>query len=234
MAKEKQQAPVPMSNGAMQTQEQDMFKNLEMMENILREKHTRISNIKTPKTYTKKRPDGYDYVDEAYMRHQLNKLYPVWSWEIDSVEFLGSEWVYVRGHLVISDSSIQRKFGAVGATRVQFKRNKQSGEPLPHTHENVVDIDKNVATANTNAFKRSVNRLCNIADDIYKKNVVDISLTKEQKLEMNALLEDCSDKLANQIAEGIEDLSINTYNFDKAKERIIQIQNEKEKGDKDE
>ena len=234
MAKEKQKAPVPMKNGAMQTQEQDMFKNLELMENILREKHTRISNIKTPKTYTKKRPDGYDYVDEAYMRHQLNKLYPVWSWGIDSVEFLGSEWVYVRGHLVISDSSIQRKFGAVGATRVQFKRDKVTGGALPHTHENVVDIDKNVATANTNAFKRAVNRLCNIADDIYKKNIVDISLTKEQKLEMNALLEDCNDKLANQIAEGIEDLSINTYNFDKAKERIIQIQNEKEKGDKDE
>ena len=43
MAKEKQQAPVPMSNGAMQTQEQDMFKNLEMMENILTVSYTHLT-----------------------------------------------------------------------------------------------------------------------------------------------------------------------------------------------
>ena len=164
-----------------------------------------------------------------------DRLYPVWSWELDDVQFLGSEWVYVRGHLIISDASVQRKFGGVGATRVQFKRDKASGGSLPHTHENVVDIDKNVASANTYAFKRAVNRLCNIADDVYKKNVVDISLTKIQKSEINALLEDCDDKLAESIGSGIEDLSINTYNFDKAKERIIQIQKqEKEKGDKNE
>jgi hypothetical protein len=113
--KKKQAPPVPMNNGAMQTQEQDMFKNLEIMEGVLREKHTRISNIKTPKSYTKRRPDGYDYVDEAYMRHQLNKLYPVWSWELDSVEFLGSEWVYCKGHLVISEASNTKKVWRCGS-----------------------------------------------------------------------------------------------------------------------
>ena len=118
MAKEKQQAkpspqPKPSPNGMMPPQQQqqvDPVKAMEWMEKMVRDKHNKISDVKTPKAYIKRRPDGFDYVDEAFMRHQLNNYYPVWSWEVDDIEFLGSEWVVVRGTLHISDQSIPRKF----------------------------------------------------------------------------------------------------------------------------
>ena len=49
-----------------------------------------------------------------------------------------------------------------------------------HTPENVINIDHNVGAANTNAFKRAVNRLCNIADDVYRKEMIDYDLTDDQ------------------------------------------------------
>ena len=239
MAKEKQQqqaqrklppqAPMPM-NGQMQQQQQqvDPLKAMEMFEKIVRDKHNKVSDVKTPKAYIKRRPDGFDYVDEAFMRHQLNNYFPVWSWEVDDIEFLGSEWVVVRGHLSLSDSSVPRKFGSVGATRVQFKRDRKTGGAMTHTPENIVDIDKNVATANTNAFKRAVNRLCNIADDIYQKHIEDISLSEIQRQEVNVLLDKCKDtNLSSTILDGIEDLSINTHNYEKAKNKLETMIKEK-------
>ena len=240
MAKEKQQQPqqprppqAPMQmNGQMPQQQQqvDPIKAMEFMEKIVRDKHTKVSDVKTPKAYIKRRPDGFDYVDEAFMRHQLNNYFPVWSWEVDDIEFLGSEWVVVRGHLSISDSSIPRRFGSVGATRIQFKRDRKTGGGMPHTPENIVDIDKNVATANTNAFKRAANRLCNIADDVYHKNIEDISLSDEQKEEVNKMLDKCKDaKLCDTILDGIEDLSINTHNYNTAKEKLETLIKEQDK-----
>ena len=35
-----------------------------------------------------KEKGGFDYVDEAYMRHQLNTHYPIWKWEIIKYEFI--------------------------------------------------------------------------------------------------------------------------------------------------
>ena len=75
--------------------------------------------------------------------------------------------------------------------------------------------------------------MCNISDYVYQKNIEDISLTEGQRLEINALLEDCDERMNTTITDGIEDLSINSHNFDKAKERIVEIiKQEKEKGDK--
>ena len=99
---------------------------------------------------------------------------------------------------------------------------------MTHTPENIVDIDKNVATANTNAFKRAVNRLCNIADDIYQKHIEDISLSEIQRQEVNVLLDKCKDtNLSSTILDGIEDLSINTHNYEKAKNKLETMIKEK-------
>ena len=132
------------------------------------------SRRKTPKAFIKKRPDGFDYVDEAYMRNELTKEYPAWSWSPagdNPVQFLGAEWVIVTGVLRVNDNGVMREFYSPGSARVQFKRGK------PHTAENVVDIDKNLASANTNGFKRAVNRLGYIADDVYRKQDLTLSDT---------------------------------------------------------
>lgn len=122
----------------------------------------------------KKRPDGLDYLEEAYMRTRLDFYFPGWSWEGTFTQFVGGiEIVAIGGHLCIIDEHLLafsivppvRKFYSVGAARIQFKKD------APHTVENIIDVDKNIAAANSHAFKRGVNRLCRIGDDVYGKRV---------------------------------------------------------------
>lgn len=122
----------------------------------------------------KKRPDGYSYIIEGYMRKRLDYHFPGWSWEYTSpLQFLGAEWVIAEGNLAIIDERLLafginppvRRFHGVGASRIAYKFGK------PHTQENIVDIDNNVKGANGKAFKYSVNRLTNIGDDVYGKRV---------------------------------------------------------------
>ena len=173
----------------------------EMIEESLVKKHKDISQRTTPKAYIKTRPDGFDYVDEAYMRNELTKEYPAWSWSPagdNPVQFLGAEWVIVTGVLRVNDNGVMREFYSPGSARVQFKRGK------PHTAENVVDIDKNLASANTNGFKRAVNRLGNIADDVYRKQDLTLSDTDIEELEkkMAGLSEEWKDKIMQSILNG--------------------------------
>jgi len=139
-----------------------------------------ISKEKTPqvdgsgKKIIDRRPDGYDFIIEAYMRECLDKHFPGWSWEMGGApQFLGSEWVFVWGTLSIVDEKLLafgiqppiRKFSATNGVRVKFKRDK------PHTIENVVDIGNDVASANSKAFKKAINQLTHIGDDVYGKRI---------------------------------------------------------------
>ena len=173
----------------------------EVVGESLAKKHKDISQRTTPKAYVKTRPDGFDYVDEAYMRNELTKEYPAWSWSPagdNPVQFLGAEWVIVTGVLRVNDNGVMREFFSPGSARVQFKRGK------PHTAENVVDVDKNLASANTNGFKRAVNRLGNIADDVYRKQDLTLSDTDIEKLEekMDGLSEEWKDKIMKSVLNG--------------------------------
>tara|TARA_Y100000401_G_scaffold108354_1_gene103556 strand:+ start:4872 stop:5543 length:672 start_codon:yes stop_codon:yes gene_type:complete len=189
----------------------------------LRAEKQRISGFTTPKPHVKSRPDGLDYVEEKYMRDQLNEHFPIWSWEIKNVEFLGSEWCIVTGELNIMDTSVPRKFGSVGAARIQFKKNQE------HIPENVIDIDKNIASANTNAFKRAINRLCNICDDVYRKQVEDYALNDEQMGQIKEAIDGLDSTIAEKILGGIEDQSISTLNFDATIRKIEQLKNKESK-----
>lgn len=141
-----------------------------------------ISKEKTPeydgsgKKIVERRPDGLDYVIEAFMKDRLNYYFPGWSWvRTCPPHFLGAEWVTHDGELLVIDARLlayginppYRKFAASGAARIQFKRD------MPHTPENLVDLDKNVKASNTNAFKKAINQMLGIADDIYGKRIED-------------------------------------------------------------
>jgi len=142
--------------------------------------YKKISKQKTP-TYdgqgrqiVKKRPDGKDYIEDAWMSDRLNKHFPGWSWEAAApLHFLGSEWVVAQGCLVVIDERLLafgmnppvRRFYAVDAVRIQYKRD------MPHTPEHIIDIGDNCQSAVTGAKKRAINRLCGIGDDIYGKRV---------------------------------------------------------------
>mgnify|MGYP003110907013 CR=1 FL=1 len=206
----------------IQKPQQPQLSSEEVLAKIV-EKRKQISNRKTPKVFVKKKGDGFDYVDEAYMREQLNSLYPVWSWKIDKSEMLGAEWCIVTGTLSVYDAGVPRTFSSIGAARVQFKRGQE------HTAENVVDIDKNVASANTNAFKRAINRLCNIADDIYQKNVKDVKLDEKQIEAIKSSMDGLDAKIQKDILQGIEDQTINTENINPVIDKIKRLKAEKEK-----
>jgi len=121
------------------------------MEDAIRDKHKEISFTDTPKYYVKEK-QGFDYVDEGYMRHVLNQFYPAWNWEIIKYELLGSEWIAVQGRLTIHDNGINRKYDSISSHRIQKKRGS----------DEFVDIGNDMKAANSDAFKVAVNRLCNV------------------------------------------------------------------------
>lgn len=146
----------------------------------LREKILKLSRQKTPKydqkgnQIIKKRKDSYEYPIETYMRDGLDKHFPGWSWvEASPLQLLGSEWVVISGCLEIIEPILLymgtyppiRRFYSPSATRIQY------GEGKPHTVEYLVNLDNDVGTANSRGFKRAVNRLCRIADDVYRKHI---------------------------------------------------------------
>ena len=144
-------------------------------------KHSEISNIDTPKYYVKQQ-QGFDYVDEGYMRHLLNMHYPIWKWEIIKYEFIGDQAIAVHGRLTIIDNGIDRHFDSVDAHRIA------SGQ------KGYVDIGNDLKSANTDCFKVAVNRLCNIADDVYRKRIEDISLETKQVDNIEKKLNKIEDK----------------------------------------
>ena len=130
-------------------------------------KHDRISMLDTPAYYVKQQ-QGFDYVDEGYMRHLLNQHCPVWKWEIIKYDFIGDQAISVHGRLTIIDNGIERHFDSVDAHRIASNE------------KGYVDIGNDLKSANTDCFKVAVNRLCNIADDVYRKRIENISLDAKQ------------------------------------------------------
>lgn len=140
-----------------------------------------ISKEKTPqvdgsgqKIIRQRSWDGLDYIIDAYMDECLDKHFPGWSWKkAGGLNFLGSEWVAADGELWVIDEKMlafgiqppYRVFWGGGAARVQYKTGK------PHTPENVIDIDKVIKSAITEAKKYAINRLTGIGDDVYGKRI---------------------------------------------------------------
>ena len=161
-------------------------------------KHNELSKAVTPNAYIENK-QGFDYVDEAYMRHLLNKNFPIWSWEIKSYELLGDNVIVVNGRLTIEESGVIRYFDALASHRIA--KNRQSGE--------YVDIGNDMKSANTDCFKVAVNRLCNIADDVYRKQIKDYTLSSQDISKLDDYcktlctlgLEDVADKVQSGIYE---------------------------------
>ena len=144
-------------------------------------KHSEVSNLDTPNYYVKQQ-QGFDYVDEGYMRHLLNLHYPIWKWEIIKYEFIGDKAISVHGRLTIIDNGVERHFDSIDAHRVASNE------------KGYVDIGNDLKSANTDCFKVAVNRLCNIADDVYRKRIEDITLSDKQVKSIKGKLKAIKDK----------------------------------------
>ena len=181
-------------------------------EDILQSKHNNISSISTPKAFVKDK-GGFDYVDEAYMRHQLNTHYPIWKWEVIKYEFIGDNAIVIHGRLTIVDHGVERHFDSVAAHRIA---SNQKG---------YVDIGNDLKAANSDCFKVAVNRLCNIADDVYRKRSPDLELDPAQMEHV----EELSKEIGNfdVIEPKLQDLSINSMNYEATVRKLQQMQGEK-------
>ena len=187
------------------------------VEDILQSKHDFVSNIPTPKVFVKDK-GGFDYVDEAYMRNQLNSHYPIWKWEIRKYEFMGDKVISLHGRLTIMDHGIERHFDSVAAHRIATNQ------------KGYVDLGNDLKAANSDCFKVAVNRLCNIADDIYRKLIPDLRLSDEQKETINKMMDKGGVDVEN-MKKMMESLEINSMNYEATVRRIEQIQEMGENND---
>ena len=181
----------------------DMQMSAELDHNIY-DKHQYVSELRTPIDQVKSR-SGFDYVDEGYMRWCLNKHYPIWSWEIIKYETLGDKAIVVHGRLRIMDEGVPRSFDSVAAHRIAVSR---SGSGY-------VDLGNDLKAANSDAFKVAVNRLCNVADDVYRKQYVDKALSQEQVDMLMTALSQLEISEAKKVDNAFKDGKINKDNFDR-------------------
>ena len=182
---------------------------------MITDKHKKVSRIKTPKPYIKKKM-GMEYVEYDYMRSVADKEFPGWSWEVVNTEVLGSEAYVVHGRLKWYDEGIWRTGDVTAAHRVQKKRG---------TNESV-DIGNDVKAANTDAIKKAFNMYLNIADDVYRNQVEDLSLTDEQANDILVVAGDISEERIEQIHDLIKEQAINTANYNSS---LLKLEREREK-----
>ena len=139
---------------------------------IIRDLHNTVSNVDTPKSFVKNKM-GTDYVEYSYMRSVADKYYPGWSWTIINTDNLGSEAFMVHGRLKWFEGGIWREGDMTAAHRIMQKR---SGGGF-------VDVGNDIKSANTDCIKKAFNMYLNIADDVYRNQVVD--LDENEKMLIN-------------------------------------------------
>jgi len=201
--------------------DQQMLDATDSVRQAITKKHKKVSRIKTPKPFVKKKM-GLDYVEFSYMREVADKEYPGWSWTIEKSEVLGSEAYVVHGRITWYDEGIWRKADMVAAHRIQKKRG---------TNE-FVDIGNDVKSANTDCIKKAFNMYLNIADDVYRNQVEDVSLSDEQKNDILLIASEISEEKMEQIHDLIKDQAINSANYNSSKIKLdkeLKRQNEKSK-----
>ena len=186
-----------------------------MHHDMLISKHQMVSEEPTPSDVVKSK-NGFDYVDEGYMRWRLNQHYPIWSWEVIKYETLGDKAIVVHGRLKVMDEGVPRSFDSVAAHRIAVAR---SGSGY-------VDLGNDLKAANSDAFKVAVNRLCNVADDVYRKQYVDKTLSELQYNELTEFMATLSDANAKRVGEALESGKINKDNYHRVMSKLKGDSNE--------
>ena len=184
---------------------------------MITDKHKRVSKIKTPKPYIKKKM-GMEYVEYDYMRSVADKEFPGWSWLVIKAEMAGSEAYIVHGRLKFYDEGIWREGDVTAAHRIQKKRG---------TNE-FVDIGNDVKAANTDAIKKAFNMYMNIADDVYKNQIEETKLSNEQKKTILDVAKKISTEKYDQISTFIQEGDIYGGNFNSSLAKLERVANAKD------
>lgn len=180
------------------------------------EHHKAVSNIDTPSYFVKSK-GGIDYVEYSYMRELADKYYPGWDWVIIKGEPHNDAYV-VHGRLRWFDNGVWREGDAIAAHRIQVR--KEGG--------GFVDIGNDIKAANTDAIKKAFNMYLNIADDVYRNRIVDLSLTDEDKETIRNSMEGLDSEWVSKIEGSMERGEIEKPDMDRIIERIKSIKEEGE------
>ena len=156
--------------------------------NLITQKHKDVSNIDTPKFFVKNKM-GVDYVEYSYMRDVADTHFPGWSWHIIKSEALGGASYVVHGRLRWFDNGVRREGDAVAAHRIQKKRGS----------DEFVDIGNDIKASNTDAIKKALNMYLNIADDVYRNRIEDLTLSEEEINSIKSSMEELDDETKNKI-----------------------------------
>jgi hypothetical protein len=156
--------------------------------NLITQKHKDVSNIDTPKFFVKNKM-GVDYVEYSYMRDVADTHFPGWSWHIIKSEALGGASYVVHGRLRWFDNGVWREGDAVAAHRIQKKRGS----------DEFVDIGNDIKASNTDAIKKALNMYLNIADDVYRNRIEDLTLSEEEINSIKSSMEELDDETKNKI-----------------------------------
>ena len=198
---------------------QGSSKDIQEALQTITDRHTEISNIKTPKAYQYKK-QGFDYVKIEYMRGIANKYFPTHSWKIISTEVLGSEAYEVHGRLTWHEEAngvmVKRTGDMVAAHRIQklVGTNKFS------------DIGNDVKAANTDTMKKAYNMHMNIADDVYRNQYQEIELSANQKKTLLLLAKKVG--IHETIKKQIENNEIHGRNYSAAIAKLTRKEKENE------
>ena len=96
----------------------------------------------------------------------------------------------------------------------------------PSQNKNVQLVAKQLYPSHITECKVAVNRLCNIADDVYRKQMIDYNLNDKQISNIEEILSGITDnELTDKIRDEIDSLGINSQNY---KATITKLNNIKE------
>lgn len=142
----------------------------------------------TPPDKIKKRPDGYDYVEYSYMDKEYKKYHPFYSIRMVGTPQLYLQLLYVECSIELTSKITGNTECGTGGARIQLKTEAkklvESGKRgvLPF---DIIDYDKNVKSALTNAIKNAESRF-GIAADVYQRR--EFAPSESQQAEFNKLL----------------------------------------------
>ena len=125
--------------------------------------------------------------------------------------------IVVHGRLKVMDEGVPRSFDSVAAHRIAVSRNGSG----------YVDLGNDLKAANSDAFKVAVNRLCNVADDVYRKQYIDKSLGDVQLNNLMDIIAEMDNKEeADKVHRALRSGMINQDNYDKVMSKLTGVNNE--------
>jgi len=186
--------------------------------------HQEVSHIETPVSEIKQievKEEGrssykIDYVELYYMRHIADRYFPGWSWEVINTEVLGTEAYVIHGRLKWFDNGIQRTGDITAAHRIQ-KRKDGNG---------FVNIGNDIKGANTDCMKKAFNTYMNIADDVYRNQVVNLNADEIKSFKKLMIKENFEKSEQGRLLKQVYQGKINKKNINVAKKFVKETKKE--------